>query len=330
MKSIAFLLLFSFSWSLDFYGETRFLWGIPVTVLVYAEEPVKAVDLAFSEIVKVGKKLSYYSEGSEISKINKNAGKKPVKVSKITLRTLLTALEVSRITGGAFDPTVGPLLKLWDFKKGVVPEERSLKEALRKVDYRKVKVNEEEGTVYLEEGAVLHLGGIIKGAMVDSAVELLKSKGALAGLVAVGGDIRVFGKRPDGRPWRIGVRNPRGEGVIAVIELREGAVSTAGDYERFFVKDGKRYHHILDPRTGFPAEGVASVTVIAESSAFADALSTGLFVLGKEEALDILKKLGLEGIIVTEEGEVVATEGLKGSILAPQPPVEVYPGSEGK
>ena len=327
---ILFLLLIGISWSLSFYGETRFLWGIPVTVLVYGDDPVKAVDLAFSEMVRVGGRLNYYSETSEVTKINRNAGRKPVEVSPVTLRTLLLALKVSKITGGAFDPTVGPLLKLWDFRRGIVPDERSIKKALRKVDYRKVRV-EKEGRIYLEEeGMELHLGGIVKGAMVDSAVELLEKAGAVAGLVAAGGDVRVFGKRPDGRPWRVGVKDPRGEGVIAVIELSKGAVSTAGDYVRFFLKNHRRYHHILDPRTGFPARGVASVTVIAPSSALADALSTGLFVLGEEKAFEILKKLRLEGIVITTEGKMKATEGIRGSLLTPEPPVEVNPGSEGE
>jgi thiamine biosynthesis lipoprotein len=327
MKSIVVLLaLFKLLWAVEFYGETRLLWGIPVTVLVYGEEGavVEAVDRAFREMESLGRRLSYYSESSEVKKINASAGKEPVRVSKHTLEVLRIALRVSRITGGAYDVTVGPLLKLWDFKNGRVPDPEEIRKALRKVDYRKVRLDPLKGTVFLpEEGMEIHLGGIIKGYLADRAVEVLRDLGMKAGLVAVGGDVRVFGSKPGGRAWRIGVRDPRGEGILALLELTDVAVSTSGDYERFFLREGKRYHHLIDPRTGYPAGELASVTVLASSSAFADALATGLFILGPERALELLGRLGLEGILVTPEGKVYATEGVRRFLLTPEPPVEI-------
>ncbi len=326
------LLSLKLLWAVTFYGETRILWGIPVTVLAYGDRDLvfRAVGEAFSEIGRVGERLSYYLPGSDVSRINRSAGIKPVKVSEETLEVIRTALEVSRITGGAFDPTAGPLIRLWDLRRGIVPNRKDIEEVLRKVDYRKVNLDVEGKMVFLEEkGMEIHLGGIIKGYLTDRGIEVLKKSGAVAGLVAVGGDVRVFGRKPDGRLWRIGIKDPRGEGVFAALSLSDAAVSTSGDYGRFFIKNGKRYHHIIDPRTGYPARGLMSVTVIAPSSAFADALATGLFVLGPERALELLKNLSLEGILITSEGKVIITPGIRRNLRLLKPSVEVETYTDG-
>jgi thiamine biosynthesis lipoprotein len=158
-------------------------------------------------------------------------------------------------------------------------------------------------------------GGIAKGYAADRAEEVLKRMGIKAGLIAIAGDIKAFGVKPDGKPWRIGIRNPRAAGedddIMATVGLMDEAVSTSGDYERFFIKGGKRYHHLLDPKTGYPAEGFISVSVITGSAVLTDGFSTGVFVMGPEEGLKLMEREGLEGVLVEKSGEIHVTGGLK-------------------
>ncbi len=323
MKSTALLLLLTASllWGVSVYGETRILWNIPVTVFASSAEgkPLrKTVGNCFRRMEEVAQKLNYYNPESEISEINRNSGVRAVKVSAETFRLIEKALWVSDLVGGAFDITVRPVYSLWDFRRGRVPSPEEIERARRKVGYRKVVLNREEMSVFLtERGMEIDLGGVLKGYLADLCTEILRKGGADAGMVALSGDIRVFGTKPTGGLWRIGVRNPRGQGIIAVIEVKEGAVSTSGDYERFFLKNGKRYHHIIDPRTGYPAEGVWSATVVAEEGVLADALSTALLIVGAEGLKRVLKQLSAEFLIVEKGGKVRASRGLR--FITPAP-----------
>jgi thiamine biosynthesis lipoprotein len=180
-------------------------------------------------------------------------------------------------------------------------------------------VDKEKSTVFLKKrGMQMDLGGIIKGYAADRAVEVLGKNGIKSGIVAVAGDIRIFGKRPDGGLWNVGIQNPRQESdkdeIIAAIGLSDAGISTSGDYQRFFIKDGKRYHHLLNPRTGYPAYNCQSVTVITRDTAFTDAFATGIFIIGHEKGMDVLKKLGFDGIIVDRDGKIHSTEGIKDKI----------------
>lgn len=301
------------------FRKSRILMDTLVTVNVVAnseDKAEKAIEKAFDEIKRLEGLISFWSEDSEIAEINKKAGISPVKVSPTTLDMIEKAIFVSRKTGGAFDPTVGPLMRLWDFKKKTMPLEKDIEEKRRLVDYRAMIIDKVNSTAFLSrKGMSFDTGGIAKGYAADLAVSVLKREGIKAGLVAVAGDIKAFGAKPDGRPWLVGIRNPRPKNkddeIIATVELKDMAISTSGDYERFFIKDGRRYHHIMDPKTGQPAMGCQSVTVITKEGAFTDGFSTGIFVLGPEKGLSLLEELGYSGIIIDADGKIHTTKGLK-------------------
>ncbi len=298
---------------------------ITITVVSDSSERAEAaIDAAFDEIKRLELLINYYSPDSELSAINRAAGKSSVKVSDDTLEMLQMALDISDRTGGAFNPAIGSVIKLWDFSRQAeehaVPSKESINKVVTLIDYRKVKIDDKKSEVFLqEEGMELDLGGIAKGYAADKAVEAIKSKGIKAALVAIAGDIKGYGIRPDGEAWRVGVQNPRqndkDDELLTSLYLNDEAISTSGDYFRFFTKEGKRYHHIIDPRTGYPAESnVISVSVIASEGYVSDGISTGVFVLGTEEGIELLESMGIEGILVDSEMKVFLTNGLKGKL----------------
>jgi len=329
MKKILVLLLclssiaISCIWNKDvLYKKSTLAMDTTVSITVVSRSPEKAeraMDAAFDEIRRLERLLSFWTDDSEIALINKSAGISPVSVSPETLEIIEKSLFISEKTGGAFDPTIGPVIRLWDFRNRKRPEEKELEKALGLVDYRMIKVDENASTAFLgDERMSFDTGGIAKGYAADQAVAVLRNMGVKAGLVAVAGDIRAFGKKPDGSPWRVGVRNPRAKGeedaLIAHIDLEDAAISTSGDYERFFIEDGVRYHHILNPETGYPARECVSVTVMAPEGVYTDGLSTGIFVLGPEKGIRLLEGLGFEGIIVDREYKVHLTRNIEGKI----------------
>ncbi len=290
---------------------------VSVTVVSDSKEKADlAIEKAFDEIRRIEKLINFYSPTSEVSLINKYAGIKPVKVSKETLEIIKKAIYVSDITNGAFDATIGPLVKLWDFHRRVIPDKKKIYKAKKYVGYKNIVIDEKNSTVYLKKkGMYIDLGGIAKGYTADKIVEILKKSGIKSGIVAVGGDIKAFGRKPDGSPWIVGVRHPRSENrsdVIATLYLEDKAISTAGDYERYFIIDSKRYHHILDPATGYPATESISVTVISDNGYLADGLSTGFFVLGPEKSLTLARKYKVEVIIVDKKLNLYHTDNIPG------------------
>lgn len=307
------------------FRKSTILMDTLVTVNVVTDSEVKAEDAingAFEEIRRLEEMINFWSAHSEISEINRKAGVSPVRVSSQTMDIIEKATFVSEKTRGAFDPTIGPLVRLWDFRKKVIPDNRTILERTRLVDYRAVIIDKQKGTAFLKKrGMSFDTGGVAKGYAADLAVSVLKERGIRAGIVSVAGDIRAFGTKPDGKPWRVGIRNPRplnssDKDILATVELMDMAISTSGDYERFFIQNGKRYHHIIDPKTGYPAMQCQSVTVIARQGVFTDGFSTGVFVLGPKKGLRLLKDLGFDGIIIDSEGKVHMTEGLKKMGLA--------------
>ncbi|MDO8283321.1 MAG: FAD:protein FMN transferase [Thermodesulfovibrionia bacterium] len=318
------------------FKKTRTEMFTTVTITVVSDSDKKAeeaINAGFAEIKRIGELINYFSPDSELTAINRAAGKNPVKVSKDTLDTIKKAIHISDLTDGAFDPAIGPVIKLWGFSKDpskrFVPAKDAVSNALRLIDYKKVKINEATSEVYLEDaGMELDLGGIAKGYGADKAIEVIKAKGIKAALVAIAGDIKGYGRRPDGQPWRVGVQNPRpksdkktsdsDDDILTALYLIDQAVSTSGDYERFFTQDGKRYHHIIDPKTGFPSESQAiSVSVIAPQGYISDGISTGVFVLGSQKGIALLESMGLEGIIVDADMKIFITKGLKGKVEIP-------------
>jgi len=303
-----------------------------ITVVSSSERQAKeAINAGFAEIKRLEDLLNFFSEQSEITAINKSSGYKPVKVSEETRDVIEKAIRISEYTDGAFDPTIAPLIRLWVFsgKNPNIPETKKIKKALTLVDYKKIKINNITSEVFLEEkGMALDPGGIVKGYTADKAINVIKAKGIKAALVAIAGDIKGFGLKPDAEPWKVGIQNPRpippnvthnasrvtDNDIFASLLLKDKAISTSGDYQRFFIKDGRRYHHILNPKTGFPADVVVSASVIAPDGYVADGISTGIFILGPEKGIKLLKSLGLSGIIVDSNKKTFLTEDLIGKI----------------
>ncbi len=304
------------------YRKSKILMDTLVTITVVSnskDSAEKAIDTAFSEIEKLEKLFNFFSPDSEISLINKNAGISEVKVSPDTLDILDKAIYVSENTEGAFDATIGPVITLYDFYKKVKPEDSAIKKNLSLVNYKHLTIDRNKSTAFLKIKSMrIDLGGISKGYAADKAVETLKKNGIHSGLVSVAGDIKAFGLKPDGKPWKIGIRNPRAKGqeddIMATIELADMAISTSGDYERSFINDGKRYHHLLNPRTGYPAEGCQSVSIITKEGAFTDAFATGIFILGHEKGIKTLEKMGFDGVIVDSQGKVHTTPHIRGKV----------------
>jgi len=304
------------------YKKTKPLMDTLVTITVVAgsdEQANKTIDKAFSVIEQFGDKINFFSDKSELSAINRNAGTTPVKVSPDTLGVIERAIYISEKSNGAFDPTIGPEINMWDFFKKIRPADADIKKKLSLVNYRDIIVDRAKSTVFLRrKGMLMDLGGIAKGYAADLALANLRQSGIGAGIVAAAGDIRAFGLKPDGTLWKIGIKNPRQQSeadeLIAKASLTNKAISTSGDYERYFVEDGRRYHHILDPKTGYPAGQCRSVTVISDSGIFADGFSTAVFVSGPEKGMKLVREAGVEAVIIDKDGGIHTTPGIKGMV----------------
>jgi thiamine biosynthesis lipoprotein len=302
--------------------RTEFLMDTIVESLIYTEDTKlgeEALTSAYREVSRLESVLDRHTSGSDIAKINEAAGSEPVPVSLNALDVIIRSLEVGELSGGAFDITIAPLIKLWGFGTGdtQIPGEAELAEALAFVDYSQVQVDRGAGTVFLPKAGIeLDLGGIAKGFIVDKAVDALRDKGITSAYFDAGGDIRVLGGKPDGAPWLIGIRHPRDRrGIAATVEIRNSAIVTSGDYERYFQVNDERYHHIIDPQSGMPARGLISVTVVATDAFTADAYSTAVFVLGLEQGIALVESLpGVEAILITEDEQVHITSGLEGLV----------------
>lgn len=298
---------------------SRILMSTVVDVSAYGPDAETYVKQAFAEMEKLEAILSRHLIDSEVSRINSQAGEW-IDVSESTLEVIELGVEYGTLTDGAFDITVGGLISLWGFGTGEykVPTDEEIAAALKTVDYRRVEIDKAKKRVRIPAGTVLDLGGIAKGYIVDEARRFLAQNRMQRAIVNAGGDISVIGSRPDGTPWRVGVQNPDDPSQIRwVIPLQNNSVVTSGDYQRYFVQDGERWHHILDPRTGYPARGIRSVTIVTEKAAVADALSTAVFVLGLERGSALVEKLpGVEAIIVTSDDDVWISSGLAESIVS--------------
>lgn len=279
----------------------------------------EAIDAAFRELQRLEDLLNYHSDKSEISAINRNAGIKPVSVSPETMEIIEKSLSAAALTEGGFDITMGPVISLWDFKAKRMPDDAHIKKALSRVGYKDIQIDCAAKTVYLRHrGMEINLGGIIKGYAAEKTSELLKGMGIKGGIVSIGGDIKAFGLRPDGKGWNVGIQEPRPkmdkDELLGSIAISDRCISTSGDYEKFFEKEGKRYHHILDPKTGMPSQGIRSITVIASNGAFCDALSTGLFILPPDRALLRMRQEGIEGLIIDDKGQMHMTEWFENNL----------------
>ena len=294
-----------------------------VTVQVPAEAEVHRA-AAFAEFDRVEQELNEWKAGSPLATVNAGAGGPPVAVPPALLAAVQRGLELGRLTDGAFDVSWAALWGLWDFRAEdpQVPSPEAIAARVARIDHRKVTVDPSASTVALPAGMKLGLGGMAKGWALDRAAAALRERGVSDFLLSAGGQVLAGGDK-EGTPWRVGVRDPRGtaEDYFAVVAVRDGSVSTSGDYERCFVRDGVLYHHILDPRTGRPARGLRSVTVVAPEATLADALSTALMILGEERGLALVESLpGVEALIVDDSGGWSASSGLAPHLEVVHPP----------
>ena len=296
---------------------------VTITAVARSEEVAQASATAgFAEIHRLEELLSTWIPTSELSRVNTSAGFMPVHVSPETLAVVQRAMQVAEMTDGGFNIAIGPAVSAWNVTEDQrIPTESELNTLRPLVDLQAVHVNVREQTIFLEKaGMRIDVGGIGKGYAADRAVEALSEAGAIAGVVALSGDIKTFGRLPDDKMFPVGIQHPREDGSVLVwIDLLDEAISTAGDYERFFERDGVRYHHILDPRTFQPARSCQSVTVIAREGVWADGLDTGIFVMGPERGMELVEQLpDVEAIIVDADGRLLVSSGLKQRIRLPE------------
>jgi thiamine biosynthesis lipoprotein len=289
---------------------------------------VAAFEAVFAEFERLDRMMSVWHPDSDVERLNRAAGRMPVAVSPETIEVLLQAREAGDWTEGKFDVTFGALSGLWKFDQdqdNTIPSRAAARARLPLVNYQDLKIDPSRRTAFLARaGMRAHLGGIGKGYAVDRGAAILRSRGFTDFMIQSGGDMFVSGHRGD-RPWRLGIRDPRGpaDRSFATLDLSNGTFSTSGDYERFFIKDGKRYHHILDPDLGEPARSCRSVTIVADRAVIADVLSTGVFVLGPEKGMALVEKLpNVEGVIVTADNRVLVSSGLKGRLVMLAPPTD--------
>ncbi len=293
--------------------HTQFMMDTIVEIRAIGTNPEDAIAKAFAEIARVEQLFSRYLPSSDVSKINEQAGEW-VTVSHETIKVIEQGITYGIATNGAFDITIGSLVTLWGFGTSTqrVPSQAELDITIALVDFRAVEVNHNSNQVRIPEGSMLDLGGIAKGYAVDQAAQVLRANRISKGLINAGGDIATIGTRPDGNPWRVGIQDARDTtAVLAVVPLTNSTVVTSGDYQRFFVEDNVNFHHIIDPKTGYPARGVISVTVVADTALVGDIFSTAIFVLGNDQGQALVEATsGLEAIIVDEAGEIWTSSGL--------------------
>lgn len=297
-------------------SDNRLLMGTVCIITLYNNESQEIFDGAFEIIAEEDRLLSLQKENSDLGLINMNAGLKAVEVSEHTYRVVESALGYAEMTEGAFDPTIAPLVQLWAIGQGntgILPSESAIEAENALTDFSLVTMESGNSIKLEKKGMKIDLGGIAKGYIADRVKEYLLSQGVERAIINLGGNIIVLGEKPGNEPWKIGIQNPfdsRGS-YIGVAAVKDKTVVTSGIYERFFIHEGKRYHHILDPETGYPVENeLASVTIISSVSIDADALSTSLFVLGVDKGLELVESISnAEAVFVTRDKGVVLSSG---------------------
>ncbi|MBF0344229.1 MAG: FAD:protein FMN transferase [Nitrospirae bacterium] len=316
---IAAYMLVSSNGRLKIYKKSKIAMDTIITLTVASDSQQRAeeaIEAAFNEIERLERLLSMFLPQSEVSLINKNSGIASVKVSEDTYRLIKKAVEIAALSEGAFDPTIGQLSTLWDFPKKVKPKNEEIKKRLPLVNYRNIVFDDNQRSVMLKiNGMIIDLGAIAKGYTADRVVEVLKARGISSGIAAIAGDIKTFGTKPDASGWLIGIKRSRGDqdGLSGILTLSGEAVSTSGDYERFFIEDGVRYHHLLDPSTGYPAGDFQSVTVVNPDGLITDAMSTAIFVMGRENGMNLVRRLNLKVYVIYKDATTYITDNLRDS-----------------
>jgi thiamine biosynthesis lipoprotein len=303
--------------------QTKSTIGTVCTITLYEKNPVPLFDEIFVALDLLEQHVSVNIATSDISKINEAAGTdNAISVNEDTFYILKAAIKYAQLTDGAFDPSIGPLVALWGIgtEAAHIPTKAQIEEAVKLVDYSKIEMDSQNKSVYLPvKGMRLDLGGIAKGYAADMIVQILKEHGSTKAIIDLGGNIYAYGSKTPQTAWKVGIKNPydsTGDPVVA-IDLINKTVVTSGVYERFFIKDGIRYHHLLDRKTGYPVRnGLMSATIITNSSMTADALSTAVFVLGAQKGIAFLESLDeVEGFCIDENKKITTTSGIKTKLV---------------
>lgn len=297
--------------------KTKML-GSPFEITVVAKDTLQAnlwINLGLEEVKRIENLISDWIPTTQISNVNQNAGVNPVKVNQEVFDLVERAIKISKLTSGAFDISYASMDKIWKFDGTMtaMPTPEAVKKSVALVGYQNIHLNPKDTTIFLQnKGMKLGLGGIGQGYIADKIKSLLQQKGCKSGIVNVSGDVFAWGKQIDGSNWKVAIVNPMNKNkVFATFPLENSAVETSGNYEKYVTFNGKRYSHIIDPRTGYPVSGVVSVSVFAKSTELADALATGIFVLGVEVGLDLVNQLeGIECIIIDENGRVYHSKNI--------------------
>ena len=301
------------------FKRTMKLMGSRFDITVVAKDPIEGeeyINLAVSEITRIEKLISSWDPNSQTSEINKNAGVKPVKVDAELFNLIQRGIGISTLTDGAFDISYASMDNIWKFDGSMtkMPEEATIKASVSKVGYQNILLNKEDHTVFLKlKGMKIGFGAIGKGYAADKAKELLISKGVEAGIINASGDMNTWGKQPNGDSWQVAITNPMDKNkVFALLPLDNRAVVTSGNYEKYVTFNNTRYTHIIDPRSGYPATGIVSVTVFAPKAELADALATSVFVMGKEVGLNRIEQLPkVECIIIDDLGTIITSKNIQ-------------------
>lgn len=306
----------------NYYNNEFHCMGTIIQQSLLHEKAKEISEAVEAEMRRIEDIMSFFLPYSDISNINNASGESAIKVDIDTLTVIKNAVYFSEITGGAFDITAGPLIKLWGIftKNERVPSEEEIKEKLELINYKDILIDEKSQTVMLSKlGQKIDLGAVAKGFAADRAIEIYRRYGVKSALINLGGNVKVLGNNHKNKEWKIGIQDPfkpRGQ-YLGIVRLTDKSVVTSGAYERYFDYGNTRYHHILDPKSGYSSRSnLISATVIEEKSIAADALSTACFVLGLEKSLEIINtQEGAEGIFITEDKKIYVTKGIKESFI---------------
>jgi len=301
------------------YKRTLKLMGSRFDITVVANDSIQAnkyIDTAVAEISRIEKLISSWDDNSQTSEINRNSGIKPVKVDKELFDLIERAIGISKLTDGAFDISYASMDRIWKFDGSMtkMPSKEEIFASVEKVDYQNIILDKKNSTVFLKlKGMKIGFGAIGKGYSADKAKSLLISKGVSSGIINASGDMNTWGKQPNGNEWKVAITNPMDKNkVFALLPITNGAVVTSGNYEKYVNFNGKRFTHIIDPRTGYPSTGIISVTVFAPKAELADALATSVFVMGKEAGLDRINQLPkIECIIIDDKGNITKSKNIE-------------------
>lgn len=304
--------------SQEIYKRTLKLMGSRFEITVVANNQNEAdnyIDLAVSEISRIESLISSWDPESQTSAINANAGIRPVKVDPELFSLIERCIGISKLTDGAFDISYASMDRIWKFDGSMteMPSSVAIQKSVSKVGYQNIELNPAKSTVFLKlPGMKIGFGGIGKGYAADKAKALLERHNVTSGIINASGDMNAWGSQPNGSDWQVAITNPLNKNkAFALLPVNDGAVVTSGNYEKYVTFNGKRYTHIIDPRTGYPSTGIISATVFAPSAELADALATSVFVMGTETGLDFINQLpNIECILIDENGKIIASENI--------------------